>query len=234
MARTQDKTTESDIQAILLDDPDFLRGIVEDVLQQLLDNEVTAHIGADPYERTGKRNGYRNGSYPRSLKTRVGRLQLSIPRDRDGTFQPSLFARYQRNEKALLLALMEMTLEGVSTRKVTEITEALCGTSFSKSLVSSLSSGLDEQLEAWRNRPIEGDWPYLFVDALYQKVRHDGRVVSMAVLIVVGVDETGHRSILAVDVAHSENEADNASCSAVFQDAVFPASSLLFLTTTRV
>ncbi len=208
MAQSPDNKGKALVQQVLLDDPDFLQGIVGEVLQRLLDSEITAHVGATPYERSVDRKGYRNGSYPRTLKTREGRIELSVPRDRDGTFQPSLFARYQRNEKALLLALMEMTLEGVSTRKVTAITEALCGTSFSKSLVSSLAAELDDQLEAWRNRPLEGEWPYLFVDALYQKARHNGRVVSMAVLIVVGVNDEGYRSVLAVEVAHSENEAD--------------------------
>ena len=192
----------------MLDDPDFLQGIVSGVLQQLVDFEVTDHLGADRYERTSSRKGYRNGSYTRTLKTRVGRIELAVPRDRDGHFQPSLFARYQRNEKALLLSLMEMSLEGVSTRKVSKITEQLCGTTFSKSLVSSLSADLDERLAAWRNRRLEGNWPYLFVDAMYEKIRHDGRVISMAVLIVIGVNESGHRSVLAVDVCHSENEAD--------------------------
>jgi len=208
MARYQDNKSKASVQQVLLDDPGFLQGIVGEVLQRLLDSEITAHVGATPYERSGDRKGYRNGSYPRTLKTRVGRIELSVPRDREGTFQPSLFARYQRSEKALLLALMEMTLEGVSTRKVAAITEALCGTSFSKSLVSSLAADLDDRLEAWRNRRLDGEWPYLFVDALYQKVRHDGRVVSMALLVVVGVNGDGYRSVLAVEVAHSENEAD--------------------------
>ena len=208
MAQSQDKINGKKYQQILLDDPDFLQGIVTNLLQKIIDSEFTECVGADRYERTPDRTGYRNGSYKRSLKTRVGGIELSIPRDRDGTFQPSLFARFQRNEKALLLSLMEMTLEGVSTRKVSRITEQLCGTTFSKSLVSSLSSDLDEQLSAWRNRPLSGTWPYLYVDALYEKVRHAGRVRSMAVLIVVGVKETGHRSVLAVEVCNSENEAD--------------------------
>lgn len=208
MAQPKDRTKLADYQSILLDDPDFLRNIVSTVLQQTLDGHFTEHLGAALHERTDQRKGYRNGSYSRTLKTRVGRIHLTVPRDRDGTFQPVLFARYQRNEKALVLALMEMTLEGVSTRKVADITEALCGTSFSKSLVSSLSADLDSQLEVWRNRPLEGNYAYLFVDALYEKVRHNGRVVPMAVMIVIGVDEEGHRSILGVAVAHSENEAD--------------------------
>ncbi len=208
MAQSQDKFKGKKYQQILLDDPDFLQGIVSNVLQKIIDSEFTDYIGADRYERTSDRIGYRNGSYKRALKTRVGGIELSIPRDREGAFQPSLFARFQRNEKALLLSLMEMTLEGVSTRKVSKITEQLCGTTFSKSLVSSLSSDLDEQLSAWRNRPLSGTWPYLYVDALYEKIRHAGRVRSMAVLIVVGVNETGHRSVLAIEVCNSENEAD--------------------------
>ena len=208
MAQSQDTDKLSGYQSILLDDPDFLQDIVTTVLQQTLDDRFTQHIGASIHERTDGRKGYRNGSYSRTVKTRVGRIQLSVPRDRNGTFQSDLFARYQRNEKALVLSLMEMTLEGVSTRKVSKVTEVLCGTSFSKSLVSSLSADLDSQLDNWRNRSLDEAYPYLFVDALYEKVRHNGRVVSMAVMIVVGVSETGHRSILAVDVAHSENEAD--------------------------
>ena len=208
MALQKDKHKNAGVPESLLDDSDFLREIVSTVLQNVLDTEVAEHIGADRYERTTGRKGYRNGSYPRTLKTRVGRIELSVPRDRDGTFQTSLFTRYQRNEKALILALMEMTLEGVSTRKVTKITEELCGTSFSKSLVSSLSANLDEQLESWRNRPLEGDYPYIFVDALYEKVRFDGHVRSMAVIIVVGVNEDGYRSVLSVDISHSENAAD--------------------------
>jgi putative transposase len=142
-------------QGILLNDPDFLHEIVERVLQELLEAEMTEHIGAAPHERTNARKGHRNGYKPRTLRTRVGTLNLLVPQDREGTFSTRLFSRYQRNEKALVLALMEMYVEGVSTRKVKEVTEELCGTSFSKSLVSSLASGLDSELEAWRNRRLE-------------------------------------------------------------------------------
>jgi putative transposase len=110
-------------QEILLDDPDFLRGIVERVAQQLLEAEMTEHIGAAPYERSATRSGHRNGYKPRTLRTRVGTLNLLIPQDREGTFSTRLFSRYQRNEKALVLALMEMYVEGVSTRKVKEVTK---------------------------------------------------------------------------------------------------------------
>jgi putative transposase len=195
-------------QSVLTDDPDFLRVLVERVVQAVLEAEMTAHLHADPYERSADRRGYRNGYKPRQLNTRVGTLTLQVPQDRDGTFSTQLFARYQRNEKALVLALMEMYVEGVSTRKVREITEVLCGTSFSKSLVSELAGQLDTELEAWRNRPLtETTYPYLSVDARYEHVRQDGRIVSQGVLIVAGVRADGHREILAVAVADTESEA---------------------------
>jgi len=141
-------------QSILTDDPAFFRSIIERVIQEILEAEMTAHLHADPYERSRERKGYRNGYKPRQLNTRVGTLPLQIPQDRGGTFSTQLFACYQRNEKALVLALMEMYVEGVSTRKVREITEVLCGTSFSKSLGSELAGQLDEELAAWRHRPL--------------------------------------------------------------------------------
>jgi transposase-like protein len=133
---------------------------------------------------------------------------LLVPQDREGSFSTQLFARYQRNEKALMLALMEMYIEGVSTRKVKEVTEELCGTSFSKSLVSHLSGELDSELEQWRKRPLEAEaYPYVFVDARYEKVRVDGRVISQGVLIAAAVRQDGFREILAVEVADTESEA---------------------------
>src|SRR5918995_3292658 len=147
MAKDHRRLAEEVAQGILLDDPGFLREIVERVLQELLEAEMTQHVGAAPYERTEARKGHRNGYKPRALRTRVGTFNLLVPQDREGTFSTRLFASYQRNEKALVLALMEMYVEGVSTRKVAEVTEALCGTSFSKSLISSLAVRLDVELE---------------------------------------------------------------------------------------
>jgi putative transposase len=196
------------VQEVLLDDSGFLREIVERVVQQLLEAEMSEHIGAAPYERTHKRTGQRNGYKPRTLRTRVGTLNLLVPQDREGTFCTRLFARYQRNEKALCLALMEMYVEGLSTRKVAEVTEALCGTSFSKSLVSSLAGRLDAELEGWRSRRLTAEaYPYVFVDARYEKARVDHRVISQGVLIVSGVREDGMREILGVEVADTESEA---------------------------
>jgi transposase-like protein len=143
------------------------------------------------------------------LRTRVvGTLNLLVPQDREGTFSTRLFSRYQRNEKALVLALMEMYVEGVSTRKVKEITEELCGTSFSKSFISSLAGSLDAELRAWRNRLLEAEgYPYLLVDARYEKVRVDHKVVGQGVLVVLAVRDDGFREILGVEVADTESEA---------------------------
>jgi putative transposase len=196
------------VQGPLLDDPGFLKEIVQRVVQELLEAEMTEHIGAAPYERNATRTGQRNGHKPRTLRTRVGTLNLLVPQDREGTFCTRIFARYQRNEKALVVALMEMYVEGVSTRKVKDITEQLCGTSFSKSLVSRLAGELDSELKRWRDRPLhEKAYPYLFVDARYEKARVDHRIVSEGVLIVYGVDEEGYREILGVEVADTESEA---------------------------
>jgi transposase-like protein len=195
-------------QAVLLDDPDFLRGIVERTLQAILEEEMTAHLGAARYERGEERRGYRNGHKPRTVTTRVGTLELRVPQDRDGTFSTELFARYQRSEQALVTTLMEMYLQGVSTRKVAAITEELCGTGFSKSQVSALVGRLDPELRAWRERPLTAAaYPYLVVDARYEHARVDGRVVSVGVLVVAGVRDDGRREILAIDEADTESEA---------------------------
>ncbi len=208
MAEDHRRPVEEIAQGVLLDDPSFLKEIVERVVQELLEAEMTEHIGAAPYERSATRAGRRNGHKPRALRTRVGTLNLFVPQDREGSFSSRLFARYQRNEKALVLALMEMYVEGVSTRKVKEITEELCGTSFSKSTVSHLATGLDAELAAWRERRLEAEaYPYLFVDARYEKARAGHRVVSQGVLVVSAVREDGLREILAVEVADTESEA---------------------------
>ena len=158
--------------------------------------------------RTEKRTGQRNGYKPRTLRTRVGTLNLLVPQDREGTFSTRLFSRYQRNEKALVLALMEMYVEGVCTRKVKDVTEQLCGTSFSKSLVCSLASRLDAELEAWRSRPLEAEgYPYVFVDARYEKVRVAHKVISQGVLVVSALRDDGFREIVGLEVAHTESEA---------------------------
>ncbi|MFQ5814625.1 MAG: IS256 family transposase [Anaerolineae bacterium] len=186
-------------------DAEWLTPLVEWLLQELLELDFSDYLGAAPYERTANRRGYRNGHRLRQLTTRVGALTLHVPRDRAGRFSPALFGRYERSEKALVLALQEMYLQGVSTRKVRTITEALCGTTFSKDQVSALAQRLDAQLEAWRTRPLDEPYPYLVVDATYEKVREDGQIRSQGVLLVKGVRADGYRELLAVVAANTEN-----------------------------
>jgi len=207
MTHPKDIKISSPDQFALLNDPNFLNQIVSRYLQQFLETEISSFLQAEPYQRTGERTGYRNGYKPRILKTRVGRIELSVPQDREGRFQSDLFARFQRSEKALILALQEAYLQGVSTRKVTKITEQLCGTAFSKSHVSDLCQELDADIQAWRDRPLEQSYPYLIIDATYLYIRTGGKVVSKSVLIVTGVSQSGHREVLALNVAHSETEA---------------------------
>jgi len=186
---------------------DFLRSMVERVAQQVLEAEMTSFLGADNYERNAERRGWRNGYKPRTLKTRVGELELMVPKDRDGEFQTELFERYQRSEKALVLAMLQMYIEGVSTRKVRAITEALCGLEVSKSQVSALTSKLDAEIAEWRERPLTEEYPCLIVDARYEKVRRGGAVVSQGVLVAVGISAAGYREVLGAWVADSESEA---------------------------
>jgi transposase-like protein len=207
MAKHDGRGLGTAAQAALLDDPEFLRGLVQEAVQAILEAEMAAHLGARPYERTADRTGHRNGHKPRSLTTRVGTLELRVPQDREGAFSTELFARYQRSEQALVTTLMEMYVHGVSTRKVAAITEQLCGTSFSKSQVSALAGTLDATLAAWRERPRPARSPYLSVDARYEHVRVDGRVVSQGVLVVAGVRADGRREILAIEVADTESAA---------------------------
>ena len=185
---------------------DAVAKLIEQIINQVLDAQVTEAIGAKPYERTDERTAYRNGHRTRQMKTRIGTLELSVPRLRNGEFSTDLFNRYQRSEQALVLAMMEMVIQGVSTRKVTQITEELCGTSFSKSTVSKLCEGLDPIVEEFRNRPLQKHYPFLIVDAIYMKVRELGRVRSRALLIATGVNENGNREVLGFTVANSETE----------------------------
>jgi putative transposase len=186
---------------------DFLRELVQRTVQQVLEAEMTSFLGAESYQRHAERRGWRNGYKPRMLKTRVGELELMVPQDRDGLFQTEMFERYQRSEKALALALLQMYVEGVSTRKVSAITEALCGLEVSKSQVSQLSQKLDAEVAQWRQRPLTEAYPYLVIDARYEKVRRGGAVVSQGVLVAVGISAAGYREVLGCWVAESESEA---------------------------
>lgn len=187
---------------------DRLAALLEEMLNQILEAEMTEHLGAKRHERKETRTGYRNGTRVRKLRTRVGTLNLLVPQTRDGSFSTELFARYQRSEQALVLALMEMVVQGVSTRKVAAITEELCGIKFSKSTVSVLCEDLSERVDLWNERRLEGQkFPFLIVDAMVIKVRRDHVVRSTSALIACGIDNNGYRQILGVQFGDSESEA---------------------------
>jgi transposase-like protein len=162
-------------------------------------------LGAMPYQRSESRRGYANGFKPKTVSSRLGRLSLKVPQTRDVEFYPSALERGERSERALKLAVAEMYVQGVSTRKVAEITQELCGLDVSSSQVSRAAALLDEELEAWRERPLE-TVPYVILDARYEKVRHGGSVRDCAVLVAIGVLENGQRSVLGVSVSLSEAE----------------------------
>mgnify|MGYP001499142363 FL=1 len=197
---------------------DLLRAMVQRLVQEAIQAEFDRFIGAGRFERTATRRGWRNGFKPRTLKTRVGKLVLRVPQDREGRFQPSLFERYQRSEKALMAALIEMYVHGVSTRKVSRIVEQLCGHMISASAVSAVTKKLDEEVEAWRCRSLAGRrYRYLIVDAHCERVRREGRVLSTPVLWVVGIDQEGFREHLGVWTGSAESLE---SWGAVFRDLV--------------
>lgn len=181
--------------------------LVSSMLNQVLNAQASEQVGAQPYERSDERRAYRNGYREREMHTRVGTLQLLVPRLRNGEFSTELFQRYQRSEQALVLAMMEMVISGVSTRKVTAITEELCGSSFSKSTVSALCVALDPAISAFRERPLDRRYPFVMVDAIYTKVRENGRIRSKGLMIAIGINERGYREILGFCCADSETEA---------------------------
>jgi putative transposase len=178
---------------------DLLRAMVQRLVQETIQTEFDQFIGAGPYQRSGERRGWRNGHKPRTFRTRVGKLELRIPQDREGRFQPSVFERYERSEKALVAAMIEMYIHGVSTRKVSKIVEQLCGHLISASAVSAVTKKLDDEVTAWRRRSLAGKrYRYLIIDAHYEQLRREGSVRSTAVLWVVGIDENGYREHLGL------------------------------------
>lgn len=189
-------------------DPLALRQLVQAVVQETLTREFAQFLGAVPYERTDARQGVRNGTRPRTLVTRVGALTLAVPRDRAGCFAPTVFARYQRHEQALLCTLTECYVQGVSTRKVRAVVETLCGEPVSASLVSAATKRLDATLATWRARRLDGEaMIYLIVDAHYERIRREGQVLSTAALWVVGVRADGYREHLGCWLGAGESTA---------------------------
>lgn len=205
MTRKQDSAKRMNWKALMAEQEDFLRPLIQEVVQQVLEAEMDEALGAEKGERTANRLGYRSGHYGRTLVTRVGKLELRVPQDRQGRFRTEVFERYQRSEKALVSALTEMYVQGVSTRKVKAITEELCGHEFSASTISRMNQQLDEELEKFAGRRLEEAYPYLILDARYEKVREDGVIRSQAVLIAIGVDWEGRRNVLAVELANRES-----------------------------
>ena len=205
---TQEKSTAARfaLKDLAAGDQELMRHLVRAAVQEILEAEMTDTVGAEPGERTEGRLGYRAGHYPRTLITRVGKLELRVPRDRDGRFSTELFERYQRSEKALVSALAEMYVQGVSTRKVKAITEELCGHSFSASAISAVNKGLDESLSEFAHRQLDEPYPYLILDARYERVREGGVIRSQAVLIGIGINQEGYRQILGVDLAGRESQ----------------------------
>ena len=205
MTANKHKAERIDLKALVSSDREFLRQLIRTTLQEVLEAEMTEALAAAKSERTVGRHGYRSGYYGRSLITRVGKLELRIPQDRTGRFSTELFERYQRSERALVAALAEMYVQGVSTRKVKAITEELCGHSFSASSISTINKRLDQSLAQFAARPLHEAVPYLIVDARYERVRKAGVIVSQAVLIAIGIDWDGRRQILGVELANRES-----------------------------
>jgi transposase-like protein len=181
--------------------PELIRMLINTAMQV----ERQHHIGVDPYERSTERQAHANGYKPKTVTTRVGAITFDVPQVREGNFYPQALEKGLRSERALTLALAEMYVQGVSTRKVAAITEKLCGCAVSSTQVSQAASQLDSVLTQWRQRPL-GPCPYLFLDARYEKVRIDGQVRDAAVLLACGVNREGKRQILGVSVSLSEQE----------------------------
>ena len=188
-------------------DVDFLKEGVRVLSQALMEVEVAQHIGAERYERSGERNGQRNGYRDRTWDTRVGTLDLKVPRVRDGSYFPSLLEPRKRAERALVAVVREAYVQGVSTRRVDDLVKALGLDGISRSQVSRLCEELDTEVERFRQRKLEGAYPFLWLDATFVKVRHDHRVVSMAIVIAIGVNADGQREVLGLDVGPSEDGA---------------------------
>ena len=179
--------------------------ILTRVLNQAMEIQRSRHLQAEPYERTEERRGYANGYKPKQLHTRAGKLSLKIPQTRDSEFYPNCLKRGMRSERALKIAVAEMYFQGVSTRNVKEVMESLCGFDLTSTEVSRSAALLDEEFETWRNRKL-GKFIYVYLDAMYEKVRYGGCVQDCAVLLAIGVNDQGHREILGLSVELSEHE----------------------------
>ncbi|EJA5988635.1 IS256 family transposase, partial [Salmonella enterica] len=186
---------------------DFLRELTEFMLNRIMEADVTQRINAEPHERSDERETYRNGYRDRQYNTRLGTLDLRIPKLREGTYFPSFLEARRLSEKALNAVIQEAWINGVSTRKVDALVQSMGMTGISRSQVSSICRGIDERVQAFLHRPLEGEWPYLWLDATYVKVRKNGRVVSVAVIIACAVNLDGRREIIGMGIGESEAKA---------------------------
>lgn len=178
--------------------------LMEALLNQVLKAESSEQLGAENYQRSSERKDYRNGSRIRGLVTRIGRLELEVPRHRNVPFKTVLFENYQRNEQALISTMMEMVIQGVSTRNIQKVTEELCGEKFSKSTVSEICRELDVPVKAFKERLLPEKYPFIMADAMYIKVREDHRVRSKALLIAIGINPEGHKEVVGFDICDAE------------------------------
>ncbi len=179
--------------------------ILQTSLNRVLQAESAEQLKAAPYERSDERTDCRNGSRERELNTRIGRITLKVPRHREQPFKSMVFENYRRSEAALIAGMAEMVVNGVSTRKVSKVMEELCGTSFSKSAVSDVCKDLEKTVHEFRERPLDGEYPFLTVDATYFKVRENSRIISKAFMIAYGTNSQGHREILGFGVYQNES-----------------------------
>jgi transposase-like protein len=187
-------------------DVDVLREMLGMVYEAAIEAQFDEHVGAAPHERTESRRDVRNGSRSRGLNTRAGSIDLSIPRTRNSNFHPTVIEQFRRSERALISVIQEAFVGGISTRKMEDVLAAMGVERLHKSQISELCTELDARAEEFRHQPLTGKYPYLWLDALYEKVRIDGSVVSNAVVIAYGVSESGHRSVLAIDVVDTESK----------------------------
>ena len=207
MAQINITLDQEEILQLLCDDRDeAFRQLLQNSLNSVLKAESAEQLKAAPYERSDDRTDSRNGTRQRKLATRIGSMTLEVPRHRNVPFRTMIFDNYSRSEAALIACLAEMVVNGVSTRKVAKVVETLCGETYTKSTVSELCKELDEKVEEFRNRPLEGHYPFIEVDATYFKVREKHRFISKAFMIAYGVNEYGIREILGFDVCHSETK----------------------------
>ena len=207
MAQLNITLNQEEILSLLQENSgDAFKKLLQESLNAVLKVESKEQLKAEPYERTEERTDSRNGSRERTLNTRIGTIALTVPRHRYEPFKSMIFDNYSRSEAALIAAMTEMVVNGVSTRKVTLVVEQLCGKSISKSSVSDLCKDLDQSVREFKERPLTGNYPFLIVDATYFKVRENHRVISKALMIALAFNETGRREVVGFELYNCENK----------------------------